>query len=72
MNFWMCFFACVIFIFYRRIYFVAFLMSLSLLNVSVIMILFAAEPHSSVGSVAHLRTEGRWVDPGLGQYTFQD
>ena len=31
----------------------------------------AAEPHSSVGSVADLRIEGRWFDPWLGQYFFQ-
>ena len=29
-----------------------------------------AEPHSSVGSVADLRT-GRWFDPRLGQYSFR-
>ena len=29
-----------------------------------------AEPHSSVGSVADLRT-GRWFDPLLGQYSFR-
>ena len=27
-----------------------------------------AEPHTSVGSVADLRTGGRWFDPRLGQY----
>ena len=31
----------------------------------------AAEPHSSVGSVVDLRTEGRWFDPRLGQYSFR-
>ena len=30
-----------------------------------------AEPHSSVGRVADLRTEGRWFDPRLGQYSFR-
>ena len=30
-----------------------------------------AEPHSSVGSVADLRTGGRWFDPRLGQYSFR-
>ena len=30
-----------------------------------------AEPHSSVGGVADLRTEGRWFDPRLGQYSFR-
>ena len=30
-----------------------------------------AEPHSSVGSVANLRTGGRWFDPRLGQYSFR-
>ena len=29
------------------------------------------ESHSSVGSVADLRTEGRWFDPRLGQYSFR-
>ena len=29
-----------------------------------------AEPHSSVSSVADLRTRGRWFDPQLGQYSF--
>ena len=29
-----------------------------------------AEPHSSVGSVADLRTSGRWFDPRLGQYSY--
>ena len=29
-----------------------------------------AEPHSSVGSVADLRTGGRWFDCRLGQYSF--
>ena len=31
----------------------------------------AAELHSSVGSVANLRTGGRWFDPPLGQYYFR-
>ena len=31
---------------------------------------FQTEPHSSVGSVADLRT-GRWFDPRLGQYSFR-
>ena len=31
-----------------------------------------AEPHSSVGSVADLRTGGRWFDPQLDQYSFQE
>ena len=30
-----------------------------------------AEPHSSVGSAADLRTRGRWFDPRLGQYSFR-
>ena len=30
-----------------------------------------AEPHSSVGSVADLRTGGRWFDPRLGQYSLR-
>ena len=30
-----------------------------------------AEPHSSVGSAADSRTEGRWFDPRLDQYTFR-
>ena len=30
-----------------------------------------AEPHSSMGSVADLRTGGRWFDPWIGQYSFQ-
>ena len=29
-----------------------------------------AEPHSSVSSVADLRTEGRWFNPRLGHYSF--
>ena len=28
-------------------------------------------PHSSVGSVADLRTGSRWFDPRLGQYSFR-
>ena len=30
----------------------------------------SSEPNSSVGSVADLRTGGRWIDPRLGQYSF--
>ena len=30
-----------------------------------------AEPHSSVGRFADLRTGGRWFDPRLGQYSFR-
>ena len=30
-----------------------------------------AEPHSSVGSIADLRTGGRWFDARLGQYSFR-
>ena len=30
-----------------------------------------AEPYSSVGSVADLKTEGCWFDPRLGQYSFR-
>ena len=30
-----------------------------------------AEHHNSVGSVADLRTAGRWFDPRLGQYFFR-
>ena len=29
-----------------------------------------ADPHSSVGSVADLRTGDQWFDPRLGQYFF--
>ena len=29
------------------------------------------EPHSSVGSVADLRTAGCWFNPGLGQYSLR-
>ena len=29
-----------------------------------------AEPQNSVGSVADLRTGGRWFDPRLGQHSF--
>ena len=32
---------------------------------------FAAEPHSSVGSIQDLSTRGRWFDPRLGQNSFQ-
>ena len=32
---------------------------------------FSTEPRSSVGSVANLRTGGRWFDPRLGQYSFR-
>ena len=31
-----------------------------------------AEPHSSVGSVADLRTGDRWFDPRHGQYSFRE
>ena len=31
----------------------------------------AAEPLCSVGSVADLRTGGRWFDPGLEKYSFR-
>ena len=30
-----------------------------------------AEPHSSVGNLHDLRTEGRWFDTRLAQYSFQ-
>ena len=30
-----------------------------------------AEPHSSIGRVADLRTRGLWFDPLLGQYSFR-
>ena len=30
-----------------------------------------AEPHSSVGSIADLRTGSRWFDPRLGQCSFR-
>ena len=30
-----------------------------------------AEPRSSVGSVADLRTGGRWFDPWFGHYSFR-
>ena len=29
------------------------------------------EPHSSIGSVADLRTGGRWFDPRFGKYSFR-
>ena len=29
------------------------------------------EPNCSVGSVADVRTGGRWFDPRLGQYSFR-
>ena len=32
---------------------------------------FIAEPHSTVGSVADVRTGGRWFDPLLSQYSFR-
>ena len=31
----------------------------------------SSSPNSSVGSVADLRTEGRWFDPQPGQYSFR-
>ena len=31
----------------------------------------STEPHSSVGSVADLRTGRRWFDPRLSQYSFR-
>ena len=31
-----------------------------------------AEPPSSVGSVANLRTGGRWLDSRLGKYSFRE
>ena len=31
-----------------------------------------AQPHSSVGSVQDLRTQGRWFDPRLSQYSFRE
>ena len=34
--------------------------------------LFEYPPHSSVGSVAYLRTGGHWFDPRLGQYSFRE
>ena len=36
-----------------------------------IIIYSGAEPHSSVGSVADLRTGGRWFDTRSGQYFFR-
>ena len=30
-----------------------------------------SSPHSSVGSVADLRTGGRWFDPRVSQYSFR-
>ena len=30
-----------------------------------------AEPHSSVGSIADLRTDGHWFNPRLRQYSFR-
>ena len=32
--------------------------------------MYKAEPHSSVGSIADLRTGGSWFDPRHGQYSF--
>ena len=34
--------------------------------------LLQAKPHSSVGTVADLRTGGRWLDPRLSHYSFQE
>ena len=31
----------------------------------------SAKPHGSVGSIADLRSESRWFDTWLGQYSFQ-
>ena len=31
----------------------------------------AAEPHSSVGSIADMIPGGRWFDPRLGKYSFR-
>ena len=39
--------------------------------VSCNFLLFSAAPHSSVGSVADLRTGGGWFDPRLSQYSFR-
>ena len=39
-------------------------------GVSQTHLVFVAKPHSSVGSIADLRTRGRWFDPRLGQYSF--
>ena len=33
---------------------------------------YVSERHCSVGSVADMRTWGRWFDPRLGQYSFQE
>ena len=33
--------------------------------------IYHAEPHTSVGTVADLKTVGRWFDPRLGQYSFR-
>ena len=33
--------------------------------------MFSAKRHSSVGSVADLRTGGHFIDPRLGQYSFR-
>ena len=33
--------------------------------------LLPAEPYSTVSSAQDLRTEGRWLDPRLGQYSFR-
>ena len=33
---------------------------------------FQASPPGSVGSVKDLRTDGRWFDPRLGQFIFED
>ena len=30
-----------------------------------------AKDHCSVGSIANLRTGGRWIDPRLGHYSFR-
>ena len=44
---------------------------ISLMLLFIIRYTSIAEPHSSVGSVADLRTGGRWFDPRLGQYSFR-
>ena len=33
--------------------------------------MLCAKPHSSVGSIADLKTGGHWLDPQLGQYSFR-
>ena len=47
------------------------IISASLLYIVRFLLNPRAEPHSSVGRVADLRTGDRWFDPQLGQYSFR-